>query len=133
MNITTWNVQGLNDSIKRKEVRKLIATQNITVMGILETRTRDCQMEKVSKDCFGRDWSFFHNSDGQKSNIWVGLNNNLVEVKKLYDSKQVVMVEIIQKETIVSYFFAAVYGSNEPSIRKLLSRDLENKIEDNVR
>ena len=114
------DVRGLNDPIKRKEVGNLIRKQNITVLGILEIRTRDCQWDKVSEDCFGNDWSFFHNSDGQKSSIWVGWNNNLVEVKKLYDSKQVIMVEIILRETQVSYYFAAVYGSNEPSIRKLL-------------
>ena len=120
MNIITWNVRGLNDTIKRKEVRNLIRKQNITVLDILETRMRDFQRDKVSKDCFGNDWSFFHNSDGQKSSIWVGWNKNLVEVKKLYDNKQVIMVEIILRETQVSYYFAAVYGSNEPSIRKLI-------------
>lgn len=40
MIINFWNIRGLDDPIKSKEVRKLVREKDISVLALLETRVR---------------------------------------------------------------------------------------------
>lgn len=45
----TWNVRGMNDPFKTKEVRKFINSNKIDVCGLLETRVRSHTLVKSKR------------------------------------------------------------------------------------
>jgi len=47
-NICTWNVRGLNDPLKIGEIRKLISSNNIQIIALVETRVKMHNFNKVS-------------------------------------------------------------------------------------
>ena len=42
-----WNVRGLNDPVKAREVRRMCVEQQVQLMGFLETRVRRANARKV--------------------------------------------------------------------------------------
>ncbi|XP_057529853.1 uncharacterized protein LOC130808394 [Amaranthus tricolor] len=60
-NILCWNVRGLNDRQKQIEVRKLIASHNVKLFSLLETRVKATNMGNLYLNvCPG--WCFHSNS-----------------------------------------------------------------------
>ncbi|XP_019225943.1 PREDICTED: uncharacterized protein LOC109207468 [Nicotiana attenuata] len=47
MIIVTWNVRGLNQAHKQKEVKNFLATNKIDVMGCIETRVKEHKAKKI--------------------------------------------------------------------------------------
>ena len=47
MNVLIWNVRGLNDPIKQKEVVSRIRNNNINLVCLLETRIKESKMKAV--------------------------------------------------------------------------------------
>ncbi|XP_056695388.1 uncharacterized protein [Spinacia oleracea] len=52
MNISTWNVRGLNDPIKVVEIKKLLASNNISVVALLETKVQEKNIQLLHKTEF---------------------------------------------------------------------------------
>ncbi|KAL7246411.1 hypothetical protein ACSBR2_001502 [Camellia fascicularis] len=52
--------KGLNDPSKHKEIKKLVLNEIINVMGVLETKIKQVNENKICSKCFG-DWSFLSN------------------------------------------------------------------------
>ena len=51
--IASWNVRGLNDPSKHKEIKILVFKENIHVMGVLETKIKQINESKICAQCFG--------------------------------------------------------------------------------
>lgn len=49
MNLCTWNIRGLNDPLKVKEVKHLTYVHNIRVIALIETRVKPHNYSKVVK------------------------------------------------------------------------------------
>ena len=52
-----WNVRGLNDPVKAREVRRMCVEQQIQLMGFLETRVRRTNARKVQQSLLS-NWQF---------------------------------------------------------------------------
>lgn len=48
--LATWNIRGSGTLIKQAEVRNLLVENNISVLGLLETRVKAVNCEKVAKN-----------------------------------------------------------------------------------
>ena len=49
MIISAWNVRGMNSPDKTKEVRHFLETNNISVIGLMETKIKEGNARKIYK------------------------------------------------------------------------------------
>lgn len=61
-NITCWNIKGLNDPLKQREVKKLIKDKKVFVCSLVETKVTVSKFQSVCANLWGK-WSFFHNGN----------------------------------------------------------------------
>lgn len=119
-----WNIRGLNSPIKQKEVKHLIVNNNLVLVAILETKFRDENIDKVTKFIFG-EWVFTNNNDlNPKGRIWVAWNQSRVNVRVTRKLEQVVHWEVTLNNSSTKSFVSFVYGSNNPSERRMLWENL---------
>lgn len=62
MSLITWNIRGLNDSNKIQVVKKLLGKKHVSFVGLLETRVRSSNVNKVTKKLEGK-WRWIENYD----------------------------------------------------------------------
>lgn len=62
VNYKAWNIRGLNNLLKLKDVRSFIMSNKLDIVTILETRVKDNNIDKISGNTFG-NWSFINNND----------------------------------------------------------------------
>ena len=60
MKLLIWNVRGLNNLLKQKEVVRRIRNLNISLVCLLETRVKHNNMQEIINKMFSR-WKFLHN------------------------------------------------------------------------
>ena len=71
MNLLFWNVRGLNDTIKQKEIVKRLNLLNITIAVLIETRVKPINFQKVTSSHF-HNWSLVKNySMVENGRIWI--------------------------------------------------------------
>lgn len=58
--ICTWNVRGLNDPLKIKEVKSFIDSNKFTMFALADTRVKVTNKDKVQRK-FGRLWTWSDN------------------------------------------------------------------------
>lgn len=69
----SWNIRGLNDPLKQKEVRSLIITNSFSLMGVVDTKVRVENFQLTTGHCFPMGWSYMHNcSVGPVARIFMG-------------------------------------------------------------
>src|SRR5688572_16397277 len=72
MILAAWNVRGMNSPIKIKEVRNFLIGNNISVIGLMETKIKEPNTKKIQKK-LGNNWNWTMNySHHQKGRLWVG-------------------------------------------------------------
>ncbi|XP_050207429.1 uncharacterized protein LOC126656849 [Mercurialis annua] len=59
--LLSWNIRGLNEPLKQAEVNHLLGKNNVVVAGILETRVRASNKDKVWKNLNMRNWKLIDN------------------------------------------------------------------------
>nr|CCA65981.1 hypothetical protein [Beta vulgaris subsp. vulgaris] len=126
MKITTWNVRGLNDPIKVKEVKHFLHSQKISLCSLFETRVRQQNSGKIQKK-FGNRWSWINNyACSPRGRIWVGWLNNDVNINVLSVTEQVITMEVKNSYGLNMFKMAAVYGLHTIADRKVLWEELYN-------
>ena len=60
VNLAFWNIRGLNGPLKQKEIRKLIRSNSLDLMAILETKVRENNSESVTNSVC-KDWLWVNN------------------------------------------------------------------------
>lgn len=55
LSLYTWNISGLNDPSKVSEIKKLIRSNNIKALALLETKVRPHKVTGIMKK-FGGFW-----------------------------------------------------------------------------
>ena len=58
--IAAWNVRGLNKSSRQGEVRKLMLENQLSMVGVLETKVRSVNKNRIVQNLF-QQWSYFDN------------------------------------------------------------------------
>lgn len=82
INLAVWNIRGANTQIKQIEVRNLLYENRIGVMGLLETRVKEENVERVLRGIC--DWNVITNyHDAYNGRVWVMWDPSRVIVQEL--------------------------------------------------
>lgn len=80
MIICSWNIRGLNDPSKIKEVKKIISKYNIKVIAILETKVKANKASNIQKKINAR-WIWVDNyCCNPRGRIWGCWYNATVDI-----------------------------------------------------
>ena len=60
--LAAWNIRGLNDSLKQKEMSAFVRVHYLSVVCILETRVRASNKDKIFTSILP-GWGLLHNYD----------------------------------------------------------------------
>ncbi|XP_028095883.1 uncharacterized protein LOC114295782 [Camellia sinensis] len=117
--IASWNVRGLNDPSKQKEVKSFVSKENFHVMGILETKIKQTNERKICEKCFGK-WSMLSNSQPTETGrVWVCWNNDFCDLQLISMSNQHILCKILDLATNEYFFAVFVYAANKHTLRKV--------------
>ncbi|XP_021844124.1 uncharacterized protein [Spinacia oleracea] len=126
MNISTWNVRGLNDPIKVVEIKKFLANNNISVVALLETKVQEKNSSKIQKK-IGNGWQWIMNYEhSPRGRIWIGWKHALVSVQLLHKTEFCIHCTVATKNGLFSANFIAVYGLHSVDTRRPMWREISN-------
>lgn len=122
-----WNIRGLNDPLKQKEVRSLITVNKFSLMGVVETKVRLENLQSTVAQCFPMGWNFMHNyNGGPVARIILGWDSGKMSVSSIFQSDQLVVVDIELLESKKKFMVSIVYGYNKSVDRKALWSDMRS-------
>lgn len=98
MKIAAWNIRGMCDRDKQKEMRKFISTEKLSVCAILETHIKEKKLKRICEFVYG-NWAWNSNiaySD-RGCRIIVGWNEDDVDLMVVHSSRQsmLCLIEIL--------------------------------------
>ena len=124
MIISCWNIRGLNQPSKQIEVARLIHEKKIDVIGLVETKVRILNQDKINKNIIP-NWQFVTNCQTDSiGRIWVGWNPEKVFLNVLMCSQQLIHVKIVSVDLLVTFEASFIYGLHTVQDRRSLWRDL---------
>ena len=78
--LCSWNIRGLNWPNKQEDIKIFLHEKNIALVGLLETKVKEKNVEKVAKNIF-HGWNWHHNfSLNAKGRIWVAWKPSLYSI-----------------------------------------------------
>ncbi|XVF68896.1 hypothetical protein PTKIN_Ptkin11bG0037800 [Pterospermum kingtungense] len=117
MKLIFWNVRGLNDPLKHKEVSRRINNLNVVIVCLLETHIKEHNSQAVI-DKFYCEWNWLHNySKAYNGRIWL-IWRNYIKVYSIAIIDQCVCCKVSFHDT--DFYMSIVYASNDGDLRKLL-------------
>ncbi|KAJ9561549.1 hypothetical protein OSB04_006709 [Centaurea solstitialis] len=119
--ILTWNIRGLNTSLKQSEVRDLIKEKGVNICAILETHVKSDALVNVCSRVFGRwSWVSNHVHSDLGTRIIIAWDVALFELMVMDMADQYINCEIKIRGTDSAFFVTFVYGANQGSARQRL-------------
>lgn len=93
---SVWNIQGMNQFPKQKEVQNLIHEFGVNVCAILESHIQSSKLHKICNLVFG-NWKWMANYQlcHKGTRIIVGWNPNVADVMLLSQLDQVIHCQVI--------------------------------------
>ena len=120
----SWNIRGLNDPLKQREVRSFVKFNALDFICLLETRVRAPNRDRIFSSLFP-GWRLFHNYEhAQLVRIWICGNPEKVSIDIIHSLDQAMLCHITVLESNISFWFSAVYASNNYMDRRILWRHL---------
>ena len=115
-----WNVRGCNDPAKVREIRRFISTQNLCLLGLIDTKVR-IGKEVGCRGSIQQSWKFFaqHALNGT-GRIWIGWNPQVCVVNLLNHSPQWVPCKVDFIKEGRSVHLTVAYGLIDPYERRRL-------------
>ncbi|XP_010687054.1 uncharacterized protein LOC104901201 [Beta vulgaris subsp. vulgaris] len=114
----TWNVRGMNDPFKIKEIKNFLYSHKVAVCALLETRVREQNANKVQGK-LGKDWKWLNNySHSARGRIWIGWRPAWVNVTLTHTQEQLMVCDIQDQSHKIK--MVAVYGLHTIADRKSL-------------
>lgn len=125
VNIICWNVRGLNNPNKQRDVALFYRENKGGLCVLVETKIKkECETEKLSSMFIG--WKTFVNHDSHHyARICFLWDDSLFLVDIMNETDQVVHSRVTIKRTGQVFHFSAVYGFNIKERRLPLRRDLK--------
>ncbi|XP_050207686.1 uncharacterized protein LOC126657101 [Mercurialis annua] len=118
MNSLSWNVRGLNDSLKQAEVQKLLVNKKIMFARLLETGVGKINFERIWKKLNLQGWKVIENYDfSDIGRIWV-VYNSKITVDVLYKSDQLIHCKVTKGDCM--FYWSAIYEANDIKDRQSL-------------
>ena len=122
---SSWNIRGLNDPLKQKEVRFFVESQALDFVCILETRVRAPNKDRIFTTIFP-GWRMFHNYDhGLLGRIWICGNPDKVSIDVIHSMDQAILCHVTGLKDKISFWCSAVYASNNYIDRRVLWRHFQ--------
>ena len=126
MIICNWNIRGLNQAHKQKELNKFIFTNNIHVMGITETKVKFINQDIIQQALLPQ-WSFFSNClPDLTGRIWVAWDPDKVSLDILVSNQQMIHTRITSCDHKISFEASFIYAFNTGAPRVLLWDSLKD-------
>ena len=120
----TWNIRGLNDPLKKKEVRSFVISNDLDFVCILETRVRISNKDRIFNSPLS-GWRIFHNYDhALLGRIWLCGNPEKVSIDVLHAMDQAILCHVTALKDNCSFWCSAIYASNNYLDRRVLWRHL---------
>ena len=121
-----WNMRGLNDPLKQREVRSFVNKNNLSIIGLVEHKIKEINFCRITCSMFPF-WSFVHNySHSASGRICVGWDSSIVSVDVLGQSSQAIHCLVKSVAGNLQFVATFVYGSNLYNERIDLWRDLNS-------
>ena len=119
-----WNIRGLNDPLKQKEIRSFVMTHELDFVCILKTRVRFSNKDRIFNSILP-GWSFFHNYDqALLGRIWICGNPKKVSLYVVHSMDQAMLCHVTALQGNYSFWWSAIYASNNYVERRMLWRHL---------
>jgi hypothetical protein len=126
MKILAWNIRGLNNPLKQKEVRRMVNSLKLSIICLVETRVQQANSISVVKSMLP-GWNFFHNySMHLLGKIWICWDPGIISLSLVDVHSQVTTCMVMSTTNKRSWFLSAVYGANQGLERRTLWKRLEN-------
>ncbi|KAL9244485.1 hypothetical protein vseg_018259 [Gypsophila vaccaria] len=127
VNIGFWNVRGLNSSAKQKEINWFLRNNKVELFGLLETRVRKHNLNKVLLN-FDNKWSISTNySNHPGGRIWFLWNPLIFHVMRLETESQAIHAHCKQITDGRRFWITMVYGFNKLTEREKLWQSLRRR------
>ena len=117
MNIGVWNVRGLNDPLKQKDIVGRLKRLKCNLVCLIETRVKESKCQTIVDKVFP-GWGQLQNySSAVNGRIWI-LWSSLVQVREINTMEQCItcLVSIQAKQ----FWLSVVYGLNRGIERRRL-------------
>lgn len=99
MNISTWNIRGLNQHLKWKELKLFLIKHRVIVCGFLETRVKENKAPNVLKKVV-RGWNTYYNYPmDHNGRIWLFWQPHM-QVNILMVKEQFIHYYIVDDSTL---------------------------------
>lgn len=120
-----WNIRGILDPLRRAELRRFIAINKLSLVGVLETKVPEESFESISSTLV-RGWKWIANyNSSPRGRIWVGWNPDLVSFCPISISDQVIHGSITCSTSGLVCSVSTVYGEHSFVRRRPLWEDLQ--------
>ena len=115
MNILIWNVRGLNDPLKQKEVVGRVRDLKINLVSLIETKVKENKINAIISKHF-HGWQVAHNYSKVAYNgriwlLWNGLQVDLVDTM----DQSITCCELFGMQR---FFLSVIYGCNKGAERR---------------
>ncbi|KAF5174905.1 Retrovirus-related pol polyprotein line-1, partial [Thalictrum thalictroides] len=122
--ICIWNVRGINDITKAKEVNKVRLELGICLLSLIETKVKQEKYDRIRSLCCP-GWRHTHNyANNPNGRVWLCWDPGIVNVTKLDESDQFLHCHITILSSSLEFILTSVYASNNPSCRLKLWADI---------
>ncbi|KAA8544315.1 hypothetical protein F0562_022327 [Nyssa sinensis] len=123
--------RDLNNSLKQKEIRNIIRSQGLCILGILETKVKVENTPTIKDRCFNK-WGMVHNGQdaGVIARISLGWNPQKVYLFVIKISDQAIFCDVSINNTDIMFCLEIVYGYNEYNARRHLWNDMNSTVKE---
>ena len=124
MIVANWNVRGVNQPFKQRELRSLILKYKISLIGLNETRVQEDNYHHIASGLMP-GWrcitNYGYHPNGR---VWVLWDPSIVSLQLVCTTDQLIQVDatVIQKQ--LCYYVSFIYGHNDCTLRRVLRSNL---------
>ncbi|GAV78745.1 Exo_endo_phos domain-containing protein [Cephalotus follicularis] len=123
MNVAAWNVRGFNDPSKHREVTCFISSNNISLLGILESRVRHPNLDQLLRSINNYLKCYSNHSVATLRRILVIWDPSLINFIPIFVNDQAIHGKVLLSNNFY-VFVSFVYGVCDSNTRRSLWVDL---------
>ncbi|XP_020261656.1 uncharacterized protein LOC109837719 [Asparagus officinalis] len=124
MNLTFWNIRGLNKSSKQLLVNKFLLQYHISFIALLETKIKESKLPNSVKR-ITNDWKWLSNvRNSSKARILILWDPRILDTQIVNISDQQITCAVKSFDGRLDCVISSVYGFNQMEGRKELWADL---------
>lgn len=107
--ITSWNIRGLNNVVKLKEIRARIYELKPTIMILIETRVKSNKANSIREKLHLTDNYIENYSNHANGRIWIGWDEDKVIIQGIRSSSQYIYCRVSDVNGTFKFWLIVVY------------------------